>query len=251
MKDGLYGNTSVTERSTQDAKPVPAAIKLDQHRGTSKVLRHEEEMIPIAVEDADDYEFEDEDGEGFTLTLQEFEEEDEEDEDSIKEEEDFTPEPLANLSDEETNELLQQATNAQEAGRMEEATALLSDILDAQPHNHKVYIARGRLHLDLGDYARALSDFTLAEERAPNSPDPQVAIGNLYFARKDYGRAIDFFNAALELEANHGMAYCRRGISHYYRRNYQQSLTDLSRAQQLDPDIPHLNTYISMARKKA
>ncbi|MBT3221819.1 MAG: tetratricopeptide repeat protein [Proteobacteria bacterium] len=247
VKEGLYGNSGITERSINEAKPVPAAIKLNQHRGTSKVLRHEEEMIPIPVDDADDYDLNDDD-DGFSL--QEYNEEEEEEAYFEKVEEELTFQPAPTMSHDALNEVLRQAMEAQEAGRMDEATGLFSDILDAQPQNSDIYVARGRLQLDMGDYARALSDFTLAAEAAPDSPEPQVAIGDLYFARKDYGRAIDLFDAALDLAPNHGMAYCRRGISHYYRRDYQQSLDDLNRAQDLDPDIPHLHTYISMAKKK-
>jgi hypothetical protein len=47
------------------------------------------------------------------------------------------------------------------------------------------------------------------------------------------------------------MAFCRRGISHYYRKNYRDALDDLMRAQKLDADIPNIQTYVSMAKKKA
>ena len=95
-----------------------------------------------------------------------------------------------------------------------------------------------------------MSDFVIAEELAPDRPEPQIAIGDLYFARKDYRKAIDYFNAALEVDARNAMAFCRRGISHYYRKNYPQAMQDLKQAQSLDPDIPNIGTYISMAKRK-
>ena len=136
-------------------------------------------------------------------------------------------------------------------GNLQGAADLFSDVIDADPTRMAAHVARGRLHLDLGDYSRAMSDFTVASEIAAESPEPQVAIGDLYFARKDYRKAIDYFNAALTMEPNHGMAYCRRGISHYYRKNYHDALKDLLRAEEIQPEIPNIMTYISMAKKKA
>jgi hypothetical protein len=46
------------------------------------------------------------------------------------------------------------------------------------------------------------------------------------------------------------MAFCRRGISHYYRKNYKEAVDDLLRAERLDPEIPNIQTFVSMARKK-
>ena len=42
-----------------------------------------------------------------------------------------------------------------------------------------------------------------------------------------------------------------RGISHYYRKNYNDAVDDLTRAQKLDPEIPNIGTFVSMAKKKA
>ena len=49
---------------------------------------------------------------------------------------------------------------------------------------------------------------------------------------------------------DHAMAACRRGISHYYRKAFSQALTDLTLARKLDPSIPNIATYVSMAKKK-
>jgi len=136
-------------------------------------------------------------------------------------------------------------------GDMETAVRLFSDLIDLDDGYMLAYVARGRIYLDLGDYARAMSDFTIAHEEKPDLPEPQLAIGDLYFSRKDYQRAIDYFDGALSGMAGDAMAYCRRGISHYYEHNYALALNDLHRALELDEDIPNIKTYMSMAKKKS
>ncbi|MBX2800867.1 MAG: tetratricopeptide repeat protein [Myxococcales bacterium] len=131
------------------------------------------------------------------------------------------------------------------------AADLYSDVIDANPDHVAAHIARGRLYLDLGDFARAMSDFTVAEELAADDPEPRVAMGDLYFARKDYVAAIDYYDVALEVLPSHAMAFCRRGMCHYYRKNYPEALQDLEAAERLDAEIPNLMTYVAMARKRA
>jgi tetratricopeptide (TPR) repeat protein len=137
------------------------------------------------------------------------------------------------------------------AGDLQMAVQQLSDIIDLEENFLLAYVARGRIFLDLGDYARAMSDFTIAHETGPDEAEPQLAIGDLYFSRKDYDRAIQFFNGALSVVPDNAMALCRRGISHYYERNFERAQNDLGRALELDGHIPNASTYLSMAKKKS
>ena len=147
-------------------------------------------------------------------------------------------------------ELLESADAAMARGDLQTASAAYTELLEYAPGHLTACIGRGRCHLDLGDYAAAMSDFKKAEDLDPNSPEPLVAMGDLYFARKDYTRAIELFDAAIELDGSHAMARCRRGISHYYKKNYRQAFNDLQRAYNLDPEIPNIRKYVQMAIKK-
>ncbi len=258
---GLYGNRNVpTIREERQPPPRAAAIKINPKGGTGKVMGFEEEEEPLEIGAAEDYGEEIEEDEegggfgGFSLSLQEDEYEDDEWEDEEPEEEE-EPEPAAPVytgpDPAQIAAMLAKAREAAERGDMHRGVELFSDVLDADPDVVDAYVGRGRLYLDLGDYSRAMSDFITAEDLEPNNPEPQVAIGDLYFARKDYRKAIDYFTGALELDANHAMAHCRRGISYYYRKKYAEALVDLQAAEKLDPEIPNIGTYISMARKKS
>lgn len=244
-----------------EAEPrVRIAAAHAEPAGAGLTLGLEEEDEPIAVGAVEDYE-EDWDafsgdsdgGGGFRVAVQEYVDEEEEE---VEEEPEALPEPPRprpppTPTREEIREIFAAARAAADAGDMQRGADLYSDVIDVEPDNVDAHVGRGRLYLDLGDYTRAMSDFMVAEDLAPDSPEPQIAIGDLYFARKDYRKAIEYFDAALEMSPDHAMAFCRRGISHYYRKNFAESLEDLERAQALDPEIPNIQTYIAMAKKKA
>jgi hypothetical protein len=265
---GLYGDPNVpTIREGREPKPVAAAIQLNPDGAAPKasqgvssdVFEEDDEVLEIGgVEDYDDdYDEDDFDagsGGGFALNVEEFDDDDDEYEDDEDEEMEVPQAPpvpvFTGPGKEEIAAMFAKAVGAADLGDIERGVDLFSDVIDADGENVQAHVGRGRLYLDLGDYSRAMSDFMVAEDIDEENPEPQIAIGDLYFARKDYRRAIDYFNAALDLSPNHAMAFCRRGISHYYRKNYPDGLADLTKAMELDSDIPNIGTYISMAKKK-
>ncbi|MBW1688723.1 MAG: tetratricopeptide repeat protein, partial [Deltaproteobacteria bacterium] len=251
-----------TIRDETTPKPRAAAIQLGTEGESAQMLGDEDENEPIELGGVEDEDLLDHDSvDGFSLELEEAWDEEWEEEEEEEEEEDLIElgEDALELIDdepqgyapEEVEELLARAARAAKQGNIEAGVNFYSDVLDSDPDHVSAYIGRGRLYLDVGDYSRAMSDFTVAEDLAPKSPEPQVAVGDLYFARKDYRKAIEYFDAALGIEPDHAMAFCRRGISHYYRRNYKQALEDLNAAVKLDRDIPNIKTFVSMAKKKA
>lgn len=153
------------------------------------------------------------------------------------------------LSDGEVKALF---AHAEETARrdMTEAAALFGDVLDANPGHIEALLHRGRLYLDLGDFARAVSDFLKAENVAPDNADAQAALGDLFYNRKDYRKAISYYNNALASDPKHAMALFRRGMAHYSRKQYQEAQDDLERAKKLDRSIPGLDMYLSRAKQR-
>jgi hypothetical protein len=150
----------------------------------------------------------------------------------------------------EAKEFLEQAHAAEKRGNLRDAVVHYDDLLSHDPHNLAGHLGRGRCLVDLGDYGSAMSDFTRAEDIAPDSPEPLVEMGNLFFARKEYKRAITYYNHAIDLDQQHAMAFSRRGISHYHRRMYAEAHNDLTEAEKRDPSIPGLQRYIQMTSRK-
>ena len=241
------------------AKPAAAVVQIGAAQRSSTTP-----VVAIAVgsaEDDDEDDFDLPEAQGFTVSRDTLEE----DEDSVEadielaeaqEFEDVGDEPIpteeapTGVSPEVVLEIYERAQAAASDGRLEEGAHLYSDVIDADEGHLGAHLARGRLYLDLGDYSRAMSDFMVAEELDAATSEPRVAIGELYFARKDYRKAIECFDSVLEVDPSHAMATCRRGISHYYRKNFAVALEDLRRAQQLNPDIPNVDTYVGLAEKR-
>ena len=76
---------------------------------------------------------------------------------------------------------LRKHTNIWWKASLQLAVQLLSDIIDLEEHFLLAYVARGRIFLDLGDYARAMSDFTIAHEASPELPEPRSRSGIFIF----------------------------------------------------------------------
>lgn len=157
--------------------------------------------------------------------------------------------PLAEVDQGRLTEFVRAAHDAEVRGDLHDAITRYGDAIDLAPEKLDAYLGRGRAHMELGDYAAAMSDFQRAEDLAPGAPAPLAEMGNLYFARKEYRRAIEFYDQALEIDASLAMARCRRGICHHYRRNHKQAFQDLQKAYSLDPDIPNIRKYVQMAVK--
>jgi tetratricopeptide (TPR) repeat protein len=269
----------IGRRTRDDARLRDAAAS--QIKAQREVLMDEgeEEETTLAIGDADDYDESSVDEEapgGFSVSLSiaDSDEDDEDDEnneipylepightgssrrsrsESAAEEQPAPPQRRVQqrLPESELQAMFEEAQNHLDAGDRELAVQLFSDLIDLEDNHMLAYVARGRIFLDLGDYARAMSDFTIAHEENPDLPEPQLAIGDLYFSRKDYQRAIQYFDGALAGMPGNAMAYCRRGISHYYEHDFELALSDLHLALELDEEIPNIKTYMSMAKKKS
>lgn len=244
------GASLPTIRDQQASRPTAAAIRIDPSGGGRAVQQPEEEALALGGADFDDEDYADGEG-GFSLDVEEYElvEEEVEEVEEVESEPEPPP-PMPTISADQETRLLRQADAAYARGELPVAADLYSDLLDFNPDNGLAALGRGRVYLDLGDYARAMSDFTVAEDLRDDDPDVHAAIGELYYARKDYQRAIDYFDEALERNDRHAMAWCRRGIAHYYRKDYDKAYKDLVKAQKLDDAIPNIRTYIGMVKKK-
>ena len=163
---------------------------------------------------------------------------------------DSPSEQASKLDDGEVRRFIQQAEAAEKKGNLREAVVFYDDLLSYDPHNLTGHLGRGRCLVEMGDYGAAMSDFTRAEDIAPQSPDPLVEMGNLFFARKEYNRAITYYTHAIDLDNGHAMAFSRRGISYYHRRKYAEAHDDLTEASKRNASIPGLQRYIQMTSRK-
>jgi tetratricopeptide (TPR) repeat protein len=161
----------------------------------------------------------------------------------------YVPSADAALAPHTAAGFLARARAAEQAGNLRDAVECYGDLLSFDPYSLDAHLGRGRCLVDLGDYGAAMSDFTRAEDLAPDSPEPVVEMGNLYFARKEYKKAIAYYDHAIEQSPNHAMALCRRGICYYHRKRMSEAHADLKRAEALGAQVPGLQRYIQMTAR--
>jgi tetratricopeptide (TPR) repeat protein len=96
--------------------------------------------------------------------------------------------------------------------------------LKSNPKDIKAYLMRATAKGQLGDHAKALSDFEQALKLDPKNPQIFVARGQFYLEAKNYQKAIAEANQAIKLDAKSYTAYFLR--SEVYRK-----LGDLNKAE--------------------
>ncbi len=146
--------------------------------------------------------------------------------------------------------MLAEADEAARRGKLKEAVVLYGDVLEHDPELLPAWLGRGRSLVDLSDYAAAMSDFTRAEDVAPDDPMPPYEMGNLFFARKEYGKSIGYYDTALQADPNHAPSLARRGSAHLQRKDPALALADLQKAEKLDPTIPGIGRQVQLAKNQ-
>ena len=144
---------------------------------------------------------------------------------------------------------VEEAKLAMDQGYFAEANQLLSEVIAARPTS-AAHLARGQIHLHLGDFNAAMHDLMHAEDLAPVDPEPVFTMGNLYYQRKDYPRAIEHYDETLDLVPHHALARYHRGLCHLAMGADEAALYDLRVARDLDPDLPAIEAQIQRAKRR-
>lgn len=99
----------------------------------------------------------------------------------------------------------------------------------------KAYSNRGAAYGIMGDYDRAIADFTRAIGLSPEDADTYNNRGNVYSIMGDYDRAVADFTEAIRLNPQNANAYGYRGHAHRARRDYDSAIADFGEVIRLAP----------------
>ena len=111
---------------------------------------------------------------------------------------------------------------------------------------------RGWAYSDLGEYQKAIHDYTKAIEQLDPKTNPiHKGLGSfLYYKRADaygnlgeYQKVIDDFSKAIEIDPEYAPAYFLRGSAYGNLGEYQKAIDDYTKAIELDPE--DVNIYLS------
>jgi len=82
----------------------------------------------------------------------------------------------------------------------------------------------------LGEYQKAIDDYTRAIELGPEDAWPYNSRGNAYDELGQYQKAIDDYTRAIEIDQEYVHAYNNRGIVYENLEQYQKAINDYYQA---------------------
>ncbi|GAB6391389.1 MAG: tetratricopeptide repeat protein [Treponematales bacterium] len=103
----------------------------------------------------------------------------------------------------------------------------------------KTYLYRGSVYIGLGEYDKAIVDYTEAIRLDPNAADAYNNRGVAYVEKGDNNKAIVDFNQALRLFPNYANAYNNRDAAYDDKGDYDRAIADYTQAIRLDPDYAY------------
>ncbi|QUI24645.1 tetratricopeptide repeat protein [Vallitalea pronyensis] len=141
-------------------------------------------------------------------------------------------------------------------GEKDTAIEIYDYMITRWPHYNDAYIGRGNEYLLKEDFARALTDFSVAasngnldamvqkgylhmtleqyedglqafkqyNEVKPNNYLVLVEIGNGYQQLSQYEESITYYDQAIEIDPQHYLAYYSKGLSLKYQEKYEEAL---------------------------
>ena len=137
-------------------------------------------------------------------------------------------------------------------GDQDRALASLGRALEYDPEYAGAYVNRASIYVEMGmagDLARAFEDLDQAQELQPDLAAAHVVRASAYLARGNAGdgeEAIAELSRALELEPGSAVGHFNRGLIYSELGDLSGSLTDLRRAQELNPRSAAYNSALCL-----
>ena len=132
-------------------------------------------------------------------------------------------------------DLLKQAGAALQAGRTNEALALATRAIDAQPTNAQAWFLRGVFYERMRNHSNAIADFDRA---AKLDPKPVVFQhrGTEHFRAGNFEKSVADFDKFIELVPNQAPHHWQRGISLYYAGKYDEGRKQFELHKSVNPN---------------
>lgn len=136
------------------------------------------------------------------------------------------------------DELLLQAIHAHNAGNLDSAITIYSEIINSKPTLNNIILSvickhRGMAYFTKNDYENALLDFKKSFEFDDKSFRAVYYEGIVYSIQNKYGLAIDCFSKSLSINEYQSHTFFRRAIAYYELRQYENAMSDVVSAQKL------------------
>jgi len=136
------------------------------------------------------------------------------------------------------DDLLLQAIQAHNAGELERAISIYTEIIDSKPAPNNVVLSvilkhRGMAYFIKNDYDHALADFQQSFAFDENSFQSKYYEGIVHTIQKNYESAVHCFDLSLKLNTYQSHVYYRRAIALFELHEYEKSMNDVVFAKNL------------------
>ena len=122
---------------------------------------------------------------------------------------------------------------------------------DRTPQTAGAYLDRGLIYARRGEYEKAIADYDNALRLKPGMSaadmlreraliEQLIITGELVAAIGKYDDAIESFTLAIQMDPSFAPAYSKRGLAYYNKREYAQSISDFTKAIDLERRPPNL-----------
>ncbi|MBU2574859.1 MAG: tetratricopeptide repeat protein, partial [Elusimicrobia bacterium] len=150
--------------------------------------------------------------------------------------------------------------------KYDKAAAILNRAIKAVPSDPRLYLARGQVYGEKGEFAKEIQDFDKAIALEPKNERTRIIKGMAYydkgdlkkaletvsndnkklaaeyrtragneFCAKRYEAALQAYNAAIALDTGSASAYFSRGSTYWRLAQYEKAANDYSKVLELDP----------------
>lgn len=109
---------------------------------------------------------------------------------------------------------------------------------------------RGSAYYRMGDFDRAIYDYSEAIGLNPTDPDSFTSIGRAFEAKSDDDQAIQNYTRAIDIDPTNAAAFRHRGDAWYRKRDTDRAVRDYNEAIRLNPkDEVAQNSLVSAQLK--
>lgn len=135
-------------------------------------------------------------------------------------------------------------------GRLDEAGAIVNEVLARAPHHALAKMLSGQIALMRGDHAAAETVFAELRLAEAEMPALHNQLGAIYLRQRRWPEAVALFRRALEADPDFAEAHDGLGVALRHLGNVEESIYEHMRAVSLQHDRPqtHLNLGISLVR---
>lgn len=116
-------------------------------------------------------------------------------------------------------------------------TATLQRLVEVNPEHADAHAALGELQLTARDYGAAERSFEQSLENDSQNLVALIGLGNVRLRQDEFGQAEQAFTRAIEIDADNSFAYADRSRVYIFQADLAPAEADLDRAIELDPDF--------------